>query len=304
VNERPVILLAEDSMVVRAVVRSQLIEHGFDVVEAEDGERAIEAFRECHPDVVLLDIEMPVLGGFEVLAAIKEDPESGDTPVVFLTAREATSDLIDALELGAHDYLRKPFDGGELLARVRAARRVKALQDELRIRNAELDRISRTDPLTGLWNRRHLQGQLPAVQSLAQRHGTQVSALMVDIDHFKRINDEEGHRVGDLVLQEVAARLRSGVRTEDLLARWGGEEFLVLLPLTGPDGAATVSERVRAAVGEEPVHVGGRDIAVTVSVGSASLQAGEDMESLVGRADAAMYEAKRTGRNRVMVAAG
>ena len=303
-NERPVILLAEDSMVVRAVVRSQLIEHGFDVVEAEDGERAIEAFRECHPDVVLLDIEMPVLGGFEVLAAIKEDPESGDTPVVFLTAREATSDLIDALELGAHDYLRKPFDGGELLARVRAARRVKALQDELRIRNAELDRISRTDPLTGLWNRRHLQGQLPAVQSLAQRHGTQVSALMVDIDHFKRINDEEGHRVGDLVLQEVAARLRSGVRTEDLLARWGGEEFLVLLPLTGPDGAATVSERVRAAVGEEPVHVGGRDIAVTVSVGSASLQAGEDMESLVGRADAAMYEAKRTGRNRVMVAAG
>lgn len=297
------VLVADDSAVVRAVVRAQLTEHGFEVVEAADGDLALRAFEEWRPDVVLLDVEMPGLDGFHVLEAIKRDARAGDTPVVFLTARDGTADLVEALELGAHDYLRKPFEESELLARVRAAHRVKRLQDELRDRGAQLDLISRKDPLTGLWNRRHLQEQLPGLESLSHRHGIPLSVLMVDIDHFKRINDREGHAAGDEVLRVVASRLQESVRTEDLLARWGGEEFLIVLPMTGMPGAAETAERVRAVVAAQPVALGDRAIRVTVSVGCASLSKGEALNALMARADAGLYRAKGTGRNRVEVAA-
>jgi diguanylate cyclase (GGDEF)-like protein len=274
-TDRPIVLVADDSAVVRGAVRSQLVEQGFEMIEAGDGQRALDAVRECRPHVVLLDLEMPVMDGLQVLRAIKQDPEVADTPVVFLAAREGTSDLVEALEMGAHDYLRKPFDPSELLARVRAAHRVKSLQDELRQRNAELDLVSRTDALTGLWNRRHLAQQILGAESLARRHGTGVSAVMVDIDHFKRINDTAGHAAGDRVLQEVAARLRTSIRTEDLLSRWGGEEFLVILPFAGADGAASLAERIRQAISAEPMSGGHRTVRITVSVGFATLAEGE-----------------------------
>jgi two-component system cell cycle response regulator len=296
------VLVADDSAVVRAVVRSQLADQGFDVIEAGDGQQALDAVRECRPHVVLLDVEMPVMDGLQVLQEIKGDPDVADIPVVFLTARDGTSDLVGALEMGAQDYLRKPFDPSELLARVRAAHRVKSLQDELRQRNADLDLVSRTDALTGLWNRRHLADQLPGAGSLAQRHGVPLSAVMVDIDHFKRINDADGHSAGDRVLQEVAARLRTSVRAEDLLARWGGEEFLVVLPLAGAKGAASLAERIRETIAGQPIADGHRTVEITVSVGFATLLEGEGMEAMVARADAALYEAKRAGRNRVMAA--
>jgi diguanylate cyclase (GGDEF)-like protein len=299
---RPLVLVADDSAVVRAVVRSSLADHGFEVIEAEDGGRALEMFWSCRPHVVLLDMEMPVMNGLEVLAAIRADPELGRTPVVFLTARDGTDQMVEALELGAHDYLRKPFDPGELLARVRAAHRVKALEDELRLRNADLEIMSRTDPLTGLWNRRHLDEQLKSAASLAGRHRTPLSALMVDIDHFKWVNDTEGHAVGDRVLQEVAARIRTCIRSEDLLARWGGEEFLVILPLSASEGAASLAERMRQAIAASRVAIDQRSIPLTVSLGCATLRPGEDGEAMVARADAALYQAKRTGRNRVVVA--
>jgi diguanylate cyclase (GGDEF)-like protein len=302
VTGRPLILVADDSAVVRAVVGSSLVEHGFEVVEAEDGGRALEMFRSLRPHVVLLDMEMPVMDGLQVLEAIRADPELGDTPVVFLTARDGTDDMVEALELGAHDYLRKPFDPGELLARVRAAHRVKALGDELRLRNAELDLVSRTDGLTGLWNRRHIQEQLVSATSLARRHGTPLSALMVDIDHFKRVNDTEGHAAGDRVIQEVAARIRVCLRSEDLLARWGGEEFLVVLPLSGPEAAETVGERVRRAVAAPPEAIDEPSACVTVSLGCATLLPGEEPEAMVARADAALYDAKRAGRDRIVIA--
>jgi two-component system cell cycle response regulator len=241
------------------------------------------------------------LDGFGVLAAIKDDAVSADTPVVFLTARDGTKDLVEALEHGAHDYLRKPFDENELLARVRAAHRVKTLQDELRLRNGELAVMSRTDPLTGLWNRRYVEEQLPGAESLARRHGTPLSAIMIDIDHFKMINDTVGHAGGDVVLTEVARRLKGCVRTEDLLARWGGEEFLAVLPLGGPEGAMSLAERIRTAVSAEPVVLNrGQGLTVTVSAGCASLVGGEGISAMVARADAALYEAKGAGRNRVV----
>ena len=292
------ILVADDSMVVRAVLRRQLETDGHTVVEAVNGEEAIDACREYHPDVILLDVEMPVLDGHATLARLKADPQLKDIPVVFLTGRVDTADVVNGLRLGAHDYLRKPFETNELMARVSAALRTKWLQDELRARNAELDRVSRIDMLTNIYNRRHLDEHLRAVISAARRHDRTVGVLIVDIDHFKNVNDEHGHLAGDAVLREVAARLQQAMRTEDALGRWGGEEFLAVLTDTPPEGVRVMAERLRQVVAAAPFTLDdGSQIRVTVSVGHTNGR--EDAEVLVHRADDALYVAKAEGRNRV-----
>ena len=219
----------------------QLETDGHTVVEAVNGAEAIDACREYRPDVILLDVEMPVLDGHATLERLKADPMLKDIPVVFLTGRVDTADVVNGLRLGAHDYLRKPFEANELMARVSAALRTKWLQDELRTRNAELDRVSRIDMLTNIYNRRHLDEHLRSVISAARRHDRTIGVLLVDIDHFKDVNDEHGHLAGDAVLREVAARLQAAMRTEDALGRWGGEEFLAVLTDTPPQGVRTLS---------------------------------------------------------------
>jgi two-component system cell cycle response regulator len=296
---RPLVLVAEDSLVVRAVLRRQLEAHGYDVCEADDGAAALETCRSRRPQVILLDVEMPRLDGHQVLSQLKEDPEMADTPVVFLTGRTRTEDVVEALRHGAHDYLRKPFDHAELIARVSAAARVKALQDELRRRNDELDRLARHDALTGLHNRRHLEEHLHAMVVGALRRRQPIGVLLIDVDHFKLINDTYGHGVGDEVLCAVAARLEAGLRADDVAGRWGGEEFLVLLPQTDLEGSMAVAERMRASVADDPVAVSdGTSCEVTVSIGCTSTVAPSG-EELVRQADAALYEAKAAGRNRV-----
>ncbi len=295
------ILVADDSMVVRAVLRRQLETDGHTVVEAVNGAEAIDACREYHPDVILLDVEMPVLDGHATLERLKADPQLKDIPVVFLTGRVDTADVVNGLRLGAHDYLRKPFEANELMARVSAALRTKWLQDELRARNAELDRVSRIDMLTNIYNRRHLDEHLRSVISAARRHDRSVGVLIVDIDHFKDVNDEHGHLAGDAVLREVAARLQQAMRTEDALGRWGGEEFLAVLTDTPPDGVRVMAERLRQVIAAAPFTLDdGSQIRVTVSVGHTN--GTEDAEVLVHRADDALYVAKAEGRNRVAAA--
>jgi diguanylate cyclase (GGDEF)-like protein len=295
------ILVADDSMVVRAVLRRQLETDGHTVVEAVNGAEAIDACREYHPDVILLDVEMPVLDGHATLERLKADPQLKDIPVVFLTGRVDTADVVNGLRLGAHDYLRKPFEANELMARVSAALRTKWLQDELRARNAELDRVSRIDMLTNIYNRRHLDEHLRSVISAARRHDRSVGVLIVDIDHFKDVNDEHGHLAGDAVLREVAGRLQQAMRTEDALGRWGGEEFLAVLTDTPPEGVRVMAERMRQVIAAAPFTLDdGSQIRVTVSVGHTN--GTEDAEVLVHRADDALYVAKAEGRNRVAAA--
>jgi two-component system cell cycle response regulator len=292
------ILVADDSMVVRAVLRRQLEADGHIVVEALDGEEAIRICREVRPDVVLLDIEMPVLDGHATLQRLQADPDLRDIPVVFLTGRVDIADVVRGLRLGAHDYLRKPFEGSELMARVSAALRTKALQDELRTRNAELDRVSRIDMLTGLNNRRHLDEHLRRAISAARRHHRTVAVILADVDHFKLVNDDYGHLAGDTVLREVAARLLGSVRTEDVLGRWGGEEFIAVLSDTPAEAVAVIAERMRQVIDATPFEVdGGIAIPVTLSIGHTS--GCDDAETLVHRADDALYQAKAAGRNRV-----
>ncbi len=292
------ILVADDSMVVRAVLRRQLEADGHIVVEALDGKEALRVCREARPDVVLLDIEMPVLDGHTTLERLKADPELRDIPVVFLTGRVDTADVVRGLRLGAHDYLRKPFEGSELMARVSAALRTKWLQDELRARNAELDRVSRIDMLTGLYNRRHLDEHLRSAISAARRHHRTVAVLLADIDHFKLVNDDHGHVAGNSVLKEVAARLLRTVRTEDALGRWGGEEFIAVLSDTSADAVAVIAERMRQVIESSPFELEG-DLAVPVTVSIGHTSGCDDAETLVHRADDALYQAKAAGRNRV-----
>jgi diguanylate cyclase (GGDEF)-like protein len=295
------ILVADDSMVVRAVLRRQLEADGHTVVEAVNGEQAIEACREHRPDVVLLDVEMPVLDGHATLERLKGDPDLKDIPVVFLTGRVDTADVVTGLRLGAHDYLRKPFEANELVARVSAALRTKSLQDELRARNAELDRVSRIDMLTGIYNRRHLDEHMRRVISAARRHGRTVGVLLVDIDHFKDVNDQHGHLAGDEVLKEVASRLQGAIRTEDALGRWGGEEFIAVLTDTPAESIGILAERMRQVIASAPfVLDDGTRIPVTVSVGHT--HGTDDAEVLVHRADDALYVAKGAGRNQVAAA--
>ncbi len=294
------VLITDDSLVIRAVVRSHLETAGYNVVEAVDGRAAIEHCQQTPPDVILLDIEMPGLDGYEVLAVLKADPLLTDLPVVFLTTLTDMDNVLRGLRGGAHDYLKKPFEPAELVARVAAAAHVKKLQDQLRLRNSELDLLSRTDALTGLNNRRHLEWVLAHYHADSLRHHDPLSVLLLDIDHFKRVNDGYGHPAGDVVLTEFASRLRAELREGDVAGRWGGEEFLVVLPRTGSEGAFALAERLRLAIEATPMHADGVAISVTVSGGCALGPVGSVTE-LVGRADTLLYSAKGAGRNRIAV---
>ena len=293
------ILIADDSLVVRAIVRSGLEEEGYLVIEADDGPSALARCRASRPDVVLLDVEMPGLDGYQVLRALKADADLKDTPVVFLTGRTSMDDIVAGLRGGAHDYLKKPFEPAELLARVGSAVHVKQLQDQLWQRNAELDLMSRTDSLTGLYNRWHLDDVIALESSTARRHSDELSVVLFDIDHFKNVNDTYGHPAGDLVLVEFARRLSDQLRAGDIAGRWGGEEFLLVLPRTDTAGAISVAERVRVSTADTPVTAGEKNISITVSGGCAT--AGNlEHGALIALADARLYHAKESGRNRIV----
>lgn len=293
-----VVLVADDSRSVRSWLRRHLGAH-FRVIEASNGAEAVNQARLAQPDLVLLDIDMPEMDGHQALAALRADTGMADIPVLFLTGRTGADDVVEGLGLGAADYLRKPCDPDELLARVRGALRSKRRQEALRHENRQLAATTTTDELTGLGNRRAVSHQLPRLFDTARRVGRPVALIMLDVDHFKRINDSFGHLSGDRVLVAVAHRLRSAVREDQLVTRWGGEEFLVVSPDTDEADAAVIAERLRRVVGWEPIQVHDvRSIEVTVSGGFA-VGFGDPFQVLRD-ADAALYAAKGSGRNRCL----
>src|SRR3954447_2979304 len=295
------ILVAEDSALLRRMLGDVLRAQGWTVLEAGDGQTALASAYAEQPDVLLLAREMEGLDGMAVLDALRHDDRTRDMPVVFVTGHTDAAELAEGLERGAHDYVRKPVDPVELVARIRTALRLRALRDDLAAKNAELEQLARTDVLTGLANRRHADEVLRATIASARRHGRMLSAVLIDIDRFKAVNDVHGHAAGDAVLREIAVRLTDGLREEDLAARWGGEEFLLLLP-DSPD-ATIVCERLREAISDRTVNVHGcLEVPIRASLGWAPWSGEETGEMRVAGADLALYAAKDGGRDRVAVA--
>jgi diguanylate cyclase (GGDEF)-like protein len=294
----PRILVVEDDPRMRSVIRRTLQKAGFGSVEAADGAEAVARFRDGNPDLVLLDVELPDLGGYEVLRRFELEGSGDYIPVIMVTGRGSPQDVAEGLGIGAQDYLAKPFHPEELLARVNSAWRVKCLHGALVEKAAALEKLGRIDGLTEIHNRRHMDEVLRARVAAVRRHYAEpAGALLVDIDHFKAVNDTWGHSVGDDVLRCVAATLSGSVRSDDDVGRWGGEEFLVLLPATDATGVATLGARLRAAVAESEPHPG---LHVTVSIGGAVTYDG-DSQALIDAADRALYAAKNAGRDRVVI---
>jgi two-component system, cell cycle response regulator len=289
--------MIEDDDAVRELVARQLAD-GYHVVGAASGEEGLDVARRQPPDVLLLDLGLPgTLQGGDVLDAFREDPRLTKVPVIVLTGASAADVLTDCLARGAHDFLGKDYEAVELRARVAAAARLKRLHDDLRDVNDRLAREALEDALTGLGNRRHGELELERMRAHALRHGEGFAVIEIDVDGFKATNDTHGHAVGDALLQAIAERLQLALRREDLLVRWGGDEFIALLPHAGAADAHSISQRLRIAARRA---AGALDVelSATVSIGWSCFER-DDPEDLLGAADAALYDAKRCGRDAV-----
>lgn len=302
-SRRGRILVVDDNRDNLEVLATRLRFRGYEIDTATRGEDALERVASKTPDLILLDVMMPGMDGFEVARRIKSDPELPFIPIILVTARSATQDKVAGLDAGADDYLTKPINFAELEARVRSMLRIRELQHELEEKNRTLARLSISDGLTGLFNHRHMQDVVHEEFERAKRTGEPVSVVMFDFDHFKRVNDTYGHQVGDRVLQEMAGILQRTAREIDRIGRYGGEEFIVVLPDTDTVDAETFAERVRTRVETHPYAVGRAEpLHLTISAGAATYPhpAVHNARTLIHRADQALYAAKAAGRNRVV----
>ncbi len=287
------VLVIDDTVSIHKLIVARLRPEGLEVTAELDGEAGLERAIADAPDLILLDIGLPKVDGFEVCRQLKEHRATRNIPIIFLTGEADTESKVRGLDLGAVDYVTKPFDEIELRARVRAALRTKRLQDML-------EQQSFLDGLTGLWNRAYLDRRLEAELNVADRYGRPLSVVMADVDNFKPINDTHGHLFGDVVLQGIAESLSSSARRSDIVARYGGEEFGILLTDTNLKAAEFVSERLRASIESRLYEARNDVVRVTGSFGVACT---EDLEceltpgSLIQAADRALYASKEAGRN-------
>lgn len=301
------VLVIDDSAAIREQVVRTLKEVGLfeEYVEARDGLEGFKTLVESKADLVICDVDMPRMDGFKFLQLVAARPELKGLPIIMLTGMMDFNSKIRGLDQGASDYLTKPFDSGELVARVRVQLKIKSLQDELKKANEQLKRLTNIDHLTNLFNRRYLAEILEGEFYRARRNRENLSLVILDIDYFKNVNDTYGHQNGDVVLATVAGLAQQQLRAYDSAARYGGEEFVLLLPGTSLQGGEMVAERLRQSVLEYTFPPPMEHLALTVSAGVASYPSPtiDNIDSLFRQADEALYRAKQNGRNRVEVMA-
>lgn len=298
------VLIAHRDAHMRASIRALLADAGAEVLESAARRDAAELVRAQRPQVVLLDHALDDASTAAPLVRdVAGDPELLGVAVILMRPDADVDAVSAALADGAVDVWAARDAAPELIARVRVAYRSRQLLDLALRRYNDLEDLAYRDELTELPNRRGASRQIDVLISRARRHGHQLALLLVDADRFKAVNDEHGHAVGDIVLRELSARLRERVRREDVVGRWGGEEFVVALPETTPDGAAAVAESLRAGVARTPIEADGTSLPVTISIGVAAWT-GQDLDDLVSRADRALYAAKAAGRDRVVLERG
>lgn len=296
------ILVADDEVTSRNILEHILTRWGYAVVPVADGNEALKRLQRADaPRLAVLDWMMPGIEGIEICRKLREKEKNGKqyTYVILLTAKDSKASIIEGMEAGADDYIIKPFDQNEMRVRIRAGQRILQLQSELLATQKDLLRLSRVDPLTGVLNRRAILSQIEVELSRAQRENQKVSIAMLDIDHFKKVNDTYGHMAGDVVLRECVKRINAVARTYDSLGRFGGEEFLIVIPGPDEEEVFSICERIRLAVNATDIPIDGSSVRVTVSQGMVVWDGNAHIDDLIVVADQALYLAKKNGRNRV-----
>ena len=298
------VLLVDDSRQARVALKDALKDVFSAFIEAEDGIAAIKAFVEEKPGFIITDIEMPSINGYRFISTIRNMEDGKDVPIILISGtKDSLKKKLTGFNLGASDFVLKPFEGEELLARVKSLLKMRNLMEELREKNALLERLSVTDELTGLHNRRHFFEAVKEQMALGLRHGFKMACLLLDIDYFKRINDTYGHVAGDEVLRKLGELLFSCKREGEILARFGGEEFIMCLFNTDSARSRLAAERFRRLVAEHDFSSISPGLKITVSIGLALFpqDRAASIDDLIRTADKAMYASKTAGRDRVTV---
>lgn len=295
------IAVVDDDAAIRRLVRLFLQRAGYETIECTTGEEARRVLTSQPWDLAILDRRLPDMDGVVLCHELKSNPEFRTRYIVMLTGEDEQEEKVEGLELGADDYITKPFQHPELLARVRAGKRIVDLQKDLVETNKRLELLSITDGLTKLHNHRHFQDELARAFEESQRYERPLSLALVDIDYFKKVNDTHGHAVGDEVLRKISSIFRDSIRATDLAARYGGEEFAVMMPEIALEDARAFAEKIRSLVESTPIHTQAGVINVTVSIGVSSVPHTRiaTAQDLIIAADRALYRAKRNGRNQV-----
>lgn len=298
------ILVVEDHPVSRKVLETTLAKAGYETVSVENGKQALEILGKRFFPIVLTDWMMPEMDGLQLCRLARQLRWPGYVYIILLTAKDSKDDIITGLEAGADDYLTKPFNHAELIARLNTGKRILELERSLTKANEEIRILSITDPLTGCYNRGYLTRRLPQEIKRARRYNRPLSVVLSDLDNFKIINDTYGHQAGDLVLKKFVKCVSESIRNDvDWTARYGGEEFLIVFPETAVGSARLPTERIRTRFSQTPIEVEGKEIVVTASFGIAGFDPESPdpkttTECMIRKADSCLYQAKQAGKNR------
>lgn len=308
------ILIVDDSPVEIKIIRRFLGDE-YEILEAPNGQCALEIANEKKPDLILLDIIMPGIDGFSVCKQLKAKPDTADIPVIFISVVSDSQNIVKGFEAGGQDYITKPFYSPELCARIKVhldlkktketllkyAQELEAKNEKLNGLLAKIETTAMTDFLTGLANRWFMTKRVKAEAARLKRSKGKAVLILADVDNFKNINDTYGHDCGDLVLKDVASMMSSVLREEDVIARWGGEEFLLMLPDTDLTGGKSVAEKIRNVIEKATFHYDEKQVSVTVTLGVAALGQNVGFDESIKNADKALYQGKNMLRNCVVV---
>ncbi len=300
------ILAVDDISTNLKLLRVILEPIGYRLTFAKGGYQALERVKVSKPDLILLDLMMPDLNGLEVCKRLKSDPESTDIPIIFLTASNEQEHIVNAFESGAVDYINKPFKTAELFARIRnhlllkhTIDKLKSTQIDLQNALAKVKKLANTDPLTGVLNRRSLFNFAHQEFNRVSRYGPAFSILLMDLDNFKKVNDNYGHQAGDKALCQVVKSINNTIRNVDFLGRYGGEEFMAILPEIYGEQALILAERIREMVASNSIQTDRENIKLTISIGVTAYSIKDQtLDDMILRADKGVYLAKQQGRNR------
>jgi diguanylate cyclase (GGDEF)-like protein len=303
-------LIVEDNLSTRLIMKKIAESEGYEVLEARDGYEGWSIFQKEKNNIyiAILDWMLPEMDGIELCRRIRKASATHYVYILFLTSRRDVEDIVEGLETGGDDYMTKPFARKELVSRIRVARRISVLEHKLNEANRKLYVLAITDPLTGILNRREFLKRLRVEIYRVSRDKKFYSLIMLDIDHFKRVNDTLGHTAGDMVLIEIADRIKAKLRPYDLIGRYGGEEFLIGTPGVNSETGRNIAERIHASICKKPFHAGNKELDITASLGvTSAIPAGNKkdishiLDAMIEKADSALYMAKNAGRNRVIV---